>query len=355
MRPTKAAVVALFFVATCADQGLPPNAPTGRVKLGTIPPSEVATWQAVGAPNSPSKRFLQAAVFDEARKVVVIFGGTDINRNSGGNPSNTANQETWEWDPATGKWTNRTSAATKPEARSGAAMVYDSTRDKSVLFGGRTSTGLNLQDTWEWDGKTGVWTLVDIVKNLPPARAQHAMVFEKSTGKVLLFGGGRSSSGGNDAPLGVALSLGDTWQYDSTTQTWSESKPAIAPAARHDFGMAWDSTRNKAVLFGGLSVAKPGDTAAGQQDVWDWDPSLETWTDRTATGDKPSARYAHGLVFDVSRKLVVLFGGWDASTGFGLRDLWDWNPSSERAWNRRPASRPRITCAIRSGSGTAPA
>jgi MYXO-CTERM domain-containing protein len=337
MRPTKAAIAALLVLATCTDNTrtvTPPNGPSSRTRLGTIPPSEVATWQEVGTPNSPSRRFLQAAAFDEIRKVVVLFGGTDINRDSGGNPSNAASQETWEWDPVTGKWTNRTVSGTKPEARSGAAMVYDSTRDKHVLFGGRTSTGLNLQDTWEWDGKTGTWTAMDIVKNLPSARAQHAMVFEKSTGKVLLFGGGRSSSNGDDAPLGIALSLGDTWQYDPATQAWSESKPATAPAARHDLGMAWDSARNKAVLFGGLSVAKVGDPAAGKQDVWDWDPTLGTWTEQTATGDKPSARCAHGLAFDANRKKVVLFGGWDASTGFGLRDLWDWNPT-DGTWSKR--------------------
>jgi hypothetical protein len=336
MRPTKAAIAALLVVATCADPATvtSTSAPSSKTRLGTIPPSEVATWQSAGTPNSPSRRFLQAAAFDEARKVVVIFGGTDINRDSGGNPSNAANQETWEWDPATGKWTNRTLSGTKPEARSGAAMVYDSARGKLVLFGGRTGTGLNLQDTWEWDGKTGSWSAIDIVKNLPPARAQHAMVFEKSTGKVLLFGGGRSSSDSDDAPLGIALSLGDTWQYDATTQTWTESQPATAPAARHDLGMIWDSARDKAVLFGGLSVAKVGDPALGKQDVWDWDPTLGTWTERTSAGDKPSARHAHGMAFDGNRKMAVMFGGWDASTGFGLRDLWDWNPTTG-AWNKR--------------------
>ncbi len=335
MRPTKAAIGALLLAATCAEQPpIPRDAPAGRVRLGTIPPSEVATWQKVGTPNSPGKRLLQAAAFDEARKVVVLFGGTNITRDSGNNPSSTANQETWEWSPATGQWTDRTTTASKPDARSGAAMVYDSTRDKLVLFGGRSNTGLNLQDTWEWDGKTGVWTAIDIVRNLPQARAQHAMVFEKSTGKVLLFGGGRSSSDRDDAPLGVALSLGDTWHYDPATQTWNESQPEIAPAARHDHAMAWDSARNRAVLFGGSSVAEPGAAAAGQQDVWEWDPELGTFTERVSSGDTPSARSGHGLAFDVSRKTVVLFGGWEAATGFGLRDLWDWD-SATGAWNKR--------------------
>jgi MYXO-CTERM domain-containing protein len=334
-------IVALLFVTTCREdvqKGSSPGIEQGKAALGVVTPSEVATWQKVGTPNSPGKRLLQAAAFDETRKVVVMFGGTKITWDSGNNATATANQETWEWDPATGKWTNRTTTETKPEARSGAAMVFDSARNKFVLFGGRATSGSNFQDTWEWDPTSGVWTKIDIFKNLPPLRAQHGMVFEKSTGKVLLFGGGRSSSTSSylfgDMANGMALSLGDTWRYDPAGQIWSEVVSTTVPPPRHDFGMVWDSARNKAVLFGGLSLAKSGETAVGLQDTWEWDSANGTWTNRTSAGDKPSPRYAHAMAFDGKRKMAVVFGGWDATAGSLLCDLWDWNPASG-AWARR--------------------
>ena len=38
------------------------------------------------------------------------------------------------------------------------AMAYDSARERIVLFGGRTDRSGDLNDTWEWDGRT--WTRV---------------------------------------------------------------------------------------------------------------------------------------------------------------------------------------------------
>jgi hypothetical protein len=85
-----------------------------------------------GLGNTPNGRYLQATAFDEDRNVVVIFGGASSNPRM---PTMSLNQETWEWSPATGKWTNRTGAGPKPDARSGAAFAYDS--DRRLVLGGR--------------------------------------------------------------------------------------------------------------------------------------------------------------------------------------------------------------------------
>jgi hypothetical protein len=71
-------------------------------------------------------------VEDEARGVVVLFGGGD--------------GETWEWDGCA--WVFRT--ATGPKPRAGHVMAYDRARRRVVVYGASS-----LRDTWEWDGT--VW------------------------------------------------------------------------------------------------------------------------------------------------------------------------------------------------------
>ena len=337
MKTRKGAIVALLVLATCSEEARDSNSspPTTAIEsshhdLGAIPATESAVWQKLGSSTTPDPRYLQAVAFDSARGVAVMFGGTNMSPNGG---MVTPNQETWEWSTTTGKWTNRTGTGTTPDARSGAAMVYDSKRAKLVLFGGRAGSGYNYEDTWEWDPATGLWTDVTNAGSHPSARSQHGMAYEASTGKILLFGGGRSDSNSADGS-GVVVSLGDTWELDPTTHVWTALSAAAAPAARHDFGLVWDSTRNKAVLFGGLQIDVSGVTGIPKQDTWEWDPSTATWTERTGAGSKPSPRYGHAMAFDGSRGKAVVFGGFAISTGGDLNDVWDWDPVSG-GWTER--------------------
>jgi N-acetylneuraminic acid mutarotase len=75
----------------------------------------------------------QALAYDSNRKLVMVFGGAAAL--SGDTP--TVRQDVWEWNPATGAWRDRSPTGVMPDARSEAAVVYDSVRDKLILFGGR--------------------------------------------------------------------------------------------------------------------------------------------------------------------------------------------------------------------------
>ena len=333
MKPRNGALASLLFLATCTQADPTPTDSTkslsSRQALGTVPASEVATWNKVGASNSPDERYLQSVAFDETRKVVVMFGGLAAPYNA----SPTPRQDIWEWSPTTGAWTNRTSTGTNPAVRSGAGLVFDSSRNKFVLFGGRAGSGYNYQDTWEWDPTTGAWTDRTTAGTVPSSRCQGTMVFEKSTGKVLLFGGGRSTNG-DTTGLSMSLSFGDTWEWDGATGAWSQRTVTAGPAGRYDASMVWDSTRNRAVLFGGMERDDATVDGIPKQDTWEWDPSAGTWTERTATGNKPSPRWGHAAAFDGSRGKLVVFGGWDINTGGYLADLWDWDPTTA-AWTQR--------------------
>ena len=345
------AVAALLLLAACSenDPGSGSRLESSHSALGTVPATESATWTRVAVPTSPppNPRYLQAAAFDEARNVLVMFGGW-----SGATASNqfgAATQDLWEWNPATGTWTNRTPAGRKPSPRAGASMVYDPNRKNFVIFGGRSTTGYDYQDTWLWDPLGGTFT--DATTSGPGARSQHSMVFEKSTGKVLLFGGGVADGGTsiwpetiyyNGVPIpgpsadgsGIALAFADTWEWDPSQGTWTQLTLANAPSARYDSALVWDSQRSRAVLFGGMQKAQVDADGIPQQDTWEWNPSTPGWTLLPAAGQTPSARWGHAMAYDPGRGMTVLAGGKDFQTYLGLADLWDWDPTAG-AWKQR--------------------
>jgi hypothetical protein len=334
MKPRNGAIAALFFLTTCNQAEQDRSSATvesSSEALGKTPSSEVATWRKVGGSTLPDGRYLQAVAFDETRRVAVMFGGLSYSTSDG---TLSTNQETWEWSPAKGEWTNRTTAGTQPAARSGAAMAFDSKRNKIILFGGRAGSGFDYQDTWEWDPTGGTWTDLTTSGSRPSARSQHGMVYEKSAGKILLYGGGRSDSSSYDG-TGIMVSFGDTWEWDPETHSWSQRQPTASPGVRHDLGLVWDSSRNKAVLFAGMQKDIAGVDGIPMQDTWEWDSTDGTWTERTTQGGKPSPRYAHSMAFaggTINKAFV--FGGWDIATGGSLNDLWEWDPASG-SWTSR--------------------
>jgi hypothetical protein len=84
-------------------------------------------------------------------------------------------------------------------------MVWDSTRQRVVLFGGITNlAGTNFApaETWTFDGAN--WQRVATIG--PSPRRNHCMAFDSARGKVVLFGGSSPSQ-----------LLRDTWEWDGTS------------------------------------------------------------------------------------------------------------------------------------------
>jgi hypothetical protein len=347
-------VVALLLLTTCCenDPGNSPRLESSHLALGTVPAAESATWTRIGAPSSPipNPRYLQAAAFDEDRNVLVMFGGwSGASSDNGFGP---ASQDLWEWDPATGAWSNRTPASAKPSPRAGASMVYDSVHKNFVIFGGRSTAGYNYEDTWVWDPAGGTFT--DATTSGPSARSQHSMVFEKSTGKVLLFGGGRADAGSAIWPetyfysdpiqrpgsgaspdgTGIALAFGDTWEWDPSAGQWTQLAPTATPSARYDSALVWDSKRNLAVLFGGIQKDQADESGIPQADTWEWNPTATAWNLRPTTATTPKARWGHAMAYDPGRAMVVLAGGKSWQTYLGLGEVWDWDPATGN-WAQR--------------------
>jgi hypothetical protein len=266
---------------------------TGQVSA----PNSTAGWRKVVTPNSPARRYTHGMAYDAQRNVTILFGGDS----TGSSRLN----DTWEFNGTT--WT-QVIPAKSPSGRANIdqALVYDTMRARTVLFGGLGTSGY-LSDTWEYNGTT--WTQI-VSSQSPQRRDSHAMVFDSQRGVTVLFGG-YSSSGAR---------LNDTWEY---TGTWYKVSTPQSPAGRYHHAMAYDAGRNRVVLFGGLNSSN-----AVLGDTWEYDGT--NW--HTVTPNQsPPARHNHSMAYDSRRGVVVLFGG-ENSSGL-LTDTWEYNGVTWRQIN----------------------
>ena len=175
-------------------------------------------------------------VYDEARDKLIVFGGSAAR--------GVVNNTTWEWDGQSWKKFN----GAGPEGRSGAAMVYDSKRRKTVLYGGGGATfGNAFEDTWEFDGNS--WIKVSDIG--PGKRGAHGYAYDAKRGMLVIFGGNMNGM------------VKDTWGWDG--KEWKKLADAGPPARGMGY-MAYDKNREKIVMFGGR-LGWPNDA----NDTWEWD------------------------------------------------------------------------------------
>jgi uncharacterized protein (TIGR03382 family) len=110
----------------------------------------------------------------------------------------------------------------------------------------------------------------------------------------------------------------------------TDALPATAPTPRTGGAVAYDSVRNRLVLYGGYVS---GDRLL--DDTWEWDG--HAWErKRPSTSPGPSA--GHAMVFDSDRARVVLVGGLQYPAGDPPYKVWEWDGMdwTARTTNRGP-------------------
>jgi hypothetical protein len=244
------------------------------------------TWSLVVTAGNPGPRFNTYLARSPTAKRLVLFGGSSS--------VGTLNGATWELDtePDPPAWINMTPAGPNPIARQNSPPAYDSWRGRTVFFGGADAfAGLFYGDTWEWDGH--VWHHVLPPDPLPVPRAWQQMTFDPVRGRTVMFGG----FNGNQ--------LGDTWEWDGAH--WTLVPTPVSPPARSSTAIAFDSSTQRVVLFGG-SYGWP----IGLNDTWEYDGA--TWHQIAIAGPLPPNQYLHRTTGDPLRGGVIVHGsfgdGW---------------------------------------------
>jgi hypothetical protein len=262
--------------------------------LGAAPAraGEVAVWEQLAA-SGPSARSGHTLAWDGFD--VILHGGWD----------GACSAETWVWNGAA--WSGPIAGG--PSARYSMAAAHDPGRGVVVFYGGYCDGDGYHNSAYEWDGSWHHPT----PGTVPYARKDHAMAFDGPSGLVLLHGG---EYGG--------ATLDNSWYWDGSVWTQLAAGPN-----RLGHAMAYDAARQQTVLHGGH------DDATSPQlydDTWRWTGSA--WTRISSAG--PGARAEHGMVYDATRGVVVVFGGAGAN-GVKLGDTWQWDGV---AWTQLATSGP---------------
>ncbi|MBI5574305.1 MAG: hypothetical protein HY919_07130 [Elusimicrobia bacterium] len=259
-------------------------------------------------PPKPSARRWSAAVYNSTKDKIILFGGFDSN------PLN----DTWIYNPQTEQWTQK-SPSTIPSPRYGHIMVSSGT-SKAILFGGWNGADY-FNDTWEYDFDTDNWTEIATVSS-PTAMAYSCADYDSINNKIILFGG--QFSGGTKSS--------ETWVYNISGSSWT--KGGYGPAARLGAAGCYEPENKKFLIFGGEGTSYLNDT-------WSYDYNSNLWSNKTPSAN-PSARTEAGACYDSRNKRTVLFGGRDSSGN--KNDIWFYDYAVNKWSNSQPSQTASARC-----------
>ena len=282
------------------------DVPTNELlSLGLSGGTSWTTLSPAGGP--PPPRTSHAAAYDTPRDRMVVFGGQG---------SGVLYQDAWALQISTQVWVNLNPSGTKPVARSGALMVYDSTHDRMLVFGGADVSNNAQNDVWSLSlGASPAWTKLSPLGTPPAARSGAAGVYDPVNDRLVLFGGTDNSV------------MSDVWALSlSGTPTWTLlTTSGTPPLGRFLAGSTRNPVTNQMVIFGGTDSTL-------FDDVWTLSlTGFPAWTQIGATGTPPSGRYQPTAIYDQSRDRLVVFGGFD---GHYCGDTWALSLTGSPAWTQ---------------------
>lgn len=263
-----------------------------------LSPSGTA-WRPVPGPgNAPGPRYGHTAVVDVVRDRMLLCGGFD----------GAYLNDLWSLDLGMLNWTPIAVAGTPPMARDFHVAAIDPSRHRMLVFGGNAE-GTYLNDLWQVElSGPPVWTQLTPSGSPPVPRLAHAMVYDASHDRMIVFGGYGWPPGHRADLWALRLSPSLAWE------------PLVAggvpPAARYGHTMVMDEVTGRALVVGGESFGY------SLNDVWELqiDPG-PLWLPVAASGGPLPARHGHASFYDpFGHRLVVNAGA--LSGGAAWNDTW---------------------------------
>jgi len=209
---------------------------------------------------------------------------------------------TWSFNFATGTYSKLQQvhwgyAGYLPAPRKSPGFVSDGTQ--ALLFGGLDwDNGL-----YRLDYATGAYTVAipQGAASSPPARGQIQghFVYDSIHDKFVLFGG-RCFDPVRCAYGGV---LDDTWIYDPNTNQWTQATPVVRPPARNQGHMYFDVSKGVVVLYGGMG-------SGVLNDLWTFDVATLKWTQQAMPAVNPGGVYLGQVAYATTTQCgYIVYGG----------------------------------------------
>ena len=234
----------------------------------------------------------------------------------------------WIYRHATADWVLalRTEVAIRYTPREGVVVVYDTNRDRFILFGGLTGNGatqLFYNDLYEVKADTeGVYRITKLAPtgSKPTARWLAAAVYDSVNDRMVIFGGDDGGSYLNDVNA-VSFSGG-------ADGAWSSISPSgTPPSGRRQASYAYDSGENAMMVsHGGLTV----NTFASNSFKLSLGSGTEAWTNMSPSGSPPAGRRGMTAVYRAADDKFYLFGGYDGTNHYN--DLYSLESDASPAW-----------------------
>ena len=279
-----------------------------------------AQWsELVSAPPSCSARTEQAAVYDPLRHRMIVFGGE-----LGG--ALLGDVWTFGLQDSSG-WAQLVPSGAPPVSRAEFTAIYDPIRDRVLIFGGFTNVAgvvTPLNDTWALSlSGTPAWAPLNPAGAPPPARGWHTAIHDPLRDRMIVYGGANTWSCWGEV-------FGDVWALSlSETPTWTPLAPAeTPPPARCDHAAIYDPVRDRMIIGGGLTGGFCwGPYGTIYADLWGLSLSgAPAWSQIAVSGSLYGAmyRYGHSFVYDALRDRLLTFGGTQLNWWHELRnDVWE--------------------------------
>ena len=302
--------------------GLPEDFFPGAVPRFSLPPEARARGATITQADAsgrwielpPPRRSGAAAVYDVTRDRLVVFGGSNRGR---------LQNATWALSLGEGmRWAEMAEQGTHPTPRSWSANVYDPIGERLVIFGGagygdleEGAYELNLEGAPRWSP-----IATPPGEPAPPARYGASAIYDSRRGRMIVYGGW-----GREGPTS------DVWALDLGPRPhWRQLVPdGAVPDPRFFHAAAYDSAGDRMVIFGGEVVIESRYIAVTDEL---WELSLGdsmTWTRPKPEGESPGARAGHQMINDPVGGGFLVFGGSRAAN-----DVFRLIPRDTPRWTR---------------------
>lgn len=259
-------------------------------------------WQPMD--ESP-ERAGHTVVFDHTRSKLFLFGGIDRSgqpvteaRLMLGTPTLAKASTGLE---AAVRWAVLRANGGAPSPRYDHASVFDSSRARLVVVGGRDASGPFESEVFVFDPEGNSWAS-DGNSSGPDPRFGHAAAYDPGGDRLLLYGG-----------IGdTGQVFDDLWQFGFADQTWVRLQAPDGPGPRYGHSMSAGGLRNSQG-FAGLALFGGSDGCTVKGDVWVLGPTQragglewrEVHMDPGETGPGPRVWPASG---GWARQLYVVGG-----------------------------------------------